>query len=188
MKRRILFLTALFFASVLLSACGSSGTHGEITVKESPAQESDSDSVPESTSDSSEVSTDSAESEISIPESIPEPTPAPVLIKADSDFEPELPDESSDDDSNDEESTPDSDSDSDSDSSDDHDYVEHEGHEGSGAHANTSANIRSGAGTDSEIIGELNEGDEVKALGAEGDWFKISVNGIEGYVFDEYIS
>ena len=47
--------------------------------------------------------------------------------------------------------------------------------------------IRSGASTNSSIIGLLYDGSTVKITGKEGNWYKIDNNGTVGYVYDSYI-
>ena len=41
--------------------------------------------------------------------------------------------------------------------------------------------------TDSNILRNLDEGDELEVISQEGDWYKISFEGYEGYVAAEYI-
>lgn len=48
-------------------------------------------------------------------------------------------------------------------------------------------NIRSGAGTNYGIIGTLGPNATVNILGQEGSWYKISYNGVTGYVSSSYI-
>lgn len=52
-------------------------------------------------------------------------------------------------------------------------------------------NVRSGAGTNNDVIGSLKNGQEVEVTGEAGDWFKIkfSLNGAtkEGFVSKQYI-
>lgn len=49
-------------------------------------------------------------------------------------------------------------------------------------------NIRKGAGTTTSVCGLLRKGDKVEVLGSEGEWYKIKVNGVTGYVFAQYIT
>ena len=51
----------------------------------------------------------------------------------------------------------------------------------------TNLRIRSEASSTSEILGYLVNGQEVTIKGKSSDWYKISYNGIEGYVSDSYI-
>ena len=45
-------------------------------------------------------------------------------------------------------------------------------------------NVRSAANSDEDnIIGGLDEGDEVQVLGQEGDWVQIEYDGQTGYVY-----
>lgn len=48
-------------------------------------------------------------------------------------------------------------------------------------------NIRSEAAIDSSVLGKLSKDEEVKILDVEGNWIKISRNGLIGYVFNDYI-
>ncbi|MFR5265218.1 SH3 domain-containing protein, partial [Clostridium sp.] len=51
----------------------------------------------------------------------------------------------------------------------------------------TKLNIRSGAGTNYGIVGSLGANATVNIIGKEGNWYKISHNGIVGYVSADYI-
>ena len=54
--------------------------------------------------------------------------------------------------------------------------------------ATTVVNVRDMAGGDeSEVIGELDEGEVVTKLGTEGEWTMISYNGQTAYVYTEYL-
>ena len=48
-------------------------------------------------------------------------------------------------------------------------------------------NFREGASTDTEPIQELNKGTKVNIVGEEGDWYKVTYKGKEGYVKKDYI-
>ena len=48
-------------------------------------------------------------------------------------------------------------------------------------------NVRSGASTEKTQVGYLSNSDIVKVMGVEGEWFKISVNGMTGYVRSDLI-
>ena len=48
-------------------------------------------------------------------------------------------------------------------------------------------NIRFGAGTEKTQVGYLSNSDVVKVMGVEGEWFKVSVNGMTGYVRSDLI-
>lgn len=48
-------------------------------------------------------------------------------------------------------------------------------------------NVRSGASIEKAQVGYLSNSDVVKVLGVEGEWFKISVNGMIGYVRSDLI-
>ena len=47
--------------------------------------------------------------------------------------------------------------------------------------------VRSGASTDTEIMGLLYNGTVVQLTGEEGDWYTISYNGATGYLHKDYI-
>lgn len=51
----------------------------------------------------------------------------------------------------------------------------------------TKLNIRSGAGTNYRIVGTVGGNATVTILGQEGSWYKISYNGVTGYVSGSYI-
>ncbi len=48
--------------------------------------------------------------------------------------------------------------------------------------------LRSGAGLDYEIIGHLLPGAQVKVVGEEGDWYKVTIPEQTGYVYGDYLS
>ena len=48
--------------------------------------------------------------------------------------------------------------------------------------------VRKGPSTDTEEITSLSKNDEVKIIGQTGKWYKIELNGKEGYVSSKYIS
>ena len=48
-------------------------------------------------------------------------------------------------------------------------------------------NVRSGASTEKTQVGYLSNSDVVKVMGVEGEWFKINVNGMTGYVRSDLI-
>lgn len=48
-------------------------------------------------------------------------------------------------------------------------------------------NIRSGAGTNYGIVGTLGANTTVNILGQDGSWYKVSYNGVTGYVSSSYI-
>lgn len=52
----------------------------------------------------------------------------------------------------------------------------------------TNLRVRSGASTNSSILGYLTNNTEVSIVGTEGSWYKIQYNGGYGYVSKEYIS
>ena len=48
-------------------------------------------------------------------------------------------------------------------------------------------NVRSGASIEKTQVGYLSNSDVVKIMGVEGEWFKVSVNGLTGYVRSDLI-
>ena len=48
-------------------------------------------------------------------------------------------------------------------------------------------NLREGAGLSYKIIARLNNGTSVTVLGEENGWYKVSVNGMTGYVSGQYL-
>ena len=52
---------------------------------------------------------------------------------------------------------------------------------------NGKVNIRAAASMDADIIGQLSSNDRVTVLGVEGDWTKVRVDGVVGYVFSSYL-
>lgn len=53
---------------------------------------------------------------------------------------------------------------------------------GTTLYASDIVNVRSGPGTDSDIIGAYSAGDKVTVTGEENGWYKVSVNGTTGYI------
>ncbi len=47
--------------------------------------------------------------------------------------------------------------------------------------------VRKAASTDSTILEMVNHGDKIEIIGEEGDWYKVTVNGKNGYVSKEYV-
>ena len=48
-------------------------------------------------------------------------------------------------------------------------------------------NIRAGAGTDNEVIGQLKAGDQVRVTGSDGKWYQITIPEKDGYVYGKYL-
>ena len=48
-------------------------------------------------------------------------------------------------------------------------------------------NLRQSAGINSSVIGTLTNGESVKLLAKQGDWFKVNANGTVGFIYGEYI-
>ncbi len=55
------------------------------------------------------------------------------------------------------------------------------------AHATGNINIRSGAGTDFDIVGKLQDGDALTVLGRCNDWLQIQSGEVTGYVSAEFV-
>ena len=51
----------------------------------------------------------------------------------------------------------------------------------------TLLNIRAGAGTENEVIGQLKAGDQVRVTGSDGKWYQITIPGKDGYVYSKYL-
>lgn len=47
-------------------------------------------------------------------------------------------------------------------------------------------NIRSGPGTNYEVVGSLAKGDKVTRLGTEGEWYRIQHGNVTGYISVDY--
>lgn len=54
--------------------------------------------------------------------------------------------------------------------------------------ADTSINIRPEPNTDKEAIGGMAKGERAQVLGKEGDWYKIQILSLVGYVSGQYLS
>ncbi|MCD8396197.1 MAG: DUF4366 domain-containing protein [Lachnospiraceae bacterium] len=52
---------------------------------------------------------------------------------------------------------------------------------------NSRLNLRSGAGTDYSVIGQLLNGTEVEVIGQDGNWYEIVVPEMTGYVYGDYL-
>ena len=51
----------------------------------------------------------------------------------------------------------------------------------------TMLNIRAGAGTDNEVIGQLKAGDQARVTGSDGKWYQITIPEKDGYVYSRYL-
>lgn len=49
-------------------------------------------------------------------------------------------------------------------------------------------NIRTGPSLESTVIGQIPNGTRVTITGQEGDWYTVSHNGLNGYVYGQYIT
>ena len=52
---------------------------------------------------------------------------------------------------------------------------------------NAKVNVRAEASKDSEALGKADKGQELTAYGEEGDWTKLSFNGQDGYIKNEFL-
>ncbi len=48
-------------------------------------------------------------------------------------------------------------------------------------------NVRSGPGTDHDVLGSLSSGTEVTAVGEDGDWVIIEYGDGTGYIYGDYV-
>lgn len=55
-----------------------------------------------------------------------------------------------------------------------------------GQASGTNVNVRAEATTSADALGKINKGTEYTVLGKDGNWFKISYNGNEGFVSGDY--
>ena len=51
----------------------------------------------------------------------------------------------------------------------------------------TMLNIRAGAGTENEVIGQLKAGEQVRVTGSDGKWYQITIPEKDGYVYSRYL-
>jgi len=49
-------------------------------------------------------------------------------------------------------------------------------------------NVRSGAGTENAVIGQLKAGDQVRVTGTDGKWYQITIPEKTGYVYSKYLN
>ena len=59
---------------------------------------------------------------------------------------------------------------------------------GSGVINGSYVRMRSGPSTSYSILGSYNQGTSMTVTGASGDWYKVSYNGAEGYVYKTYLT
>ena len=59
---------------------------------------------------------------------------------------------------------------------------------GTGTINATYVRLRSGPGTGYEILGMFNPGDTMSVTGDDGDWYRVSYNGTDGYVYKTYLN
>lgn len=54
--------------------------------------------------------------------------------------------------------------------------------------ANSSVNVRAGAGNNYRVVTVLRGGQTIEAIGQSGNWVQVSANGKTGYVYGSYLS
>ena len=52
----------------------------------------------------------------------------------------------------------------------------------------TDVHVRANATMDSQVLADLSNNTNLTITGKQGNWIRVNVNGIKGYVFDEYIA
>ena len=60
--------------------------------------------------------------------------------------------------------------------------------DGSIVNVSYAVNVRQGAGLNTDVLTTLHNGKNVKVIGKQGEWYKVQVDGITGYIYQEYIS
>ena len=60
--------------------------------------------------------------------------------------------------------------------------------DGSIVNVSYAVNVRQGAGLNTDVLTTLHNGKNVKVIGKQGQWYKVQVDGITGYIYQEYIS
>ena len=60
--------------------------------------------------------------------------------------------------------------------------------DGSIINVSYAVNVRQGAGLNTDVLTTLHNGKNVKVIGKQGQWYKVQVDGITGYIYQEYIS
>ena len=55
-------------------------------------------------------------------------------------------------------------------------------------YSNDTVNVRSGPGTDTEVVGGFGPGDAVMVIGETNNWYQVSVNGQTGYVRKDFLA
>ena len=60
--------------------------------------------------------------------------------------------------------------------------------DGSIVNVSYAVNVRQGAGLNTDVLTTLHNGKNVKVIGKQGEWYKVQVDGITGYINQEYIS
>ncbi|MFR1783066.1 MAG: NlpC/P60 family protein [Sarcina ventriculi] len=60
--------------------------------------------------------------------------------------------------------------------------------DGSIVNVSYAVNVRQGAGLNTDVLTTLHNGKNVKVIGKQGEWCKVQVDGITGYIYQEYIS
>ena len=60
--------------------------------------------------------------------------------------------------------------------------------DGSIVNVSYAVNVRQGAGLNTDVLTTFHNGKNVKVIGKQGQWYKVQVDGITGYIYQEYIS
>lgn len=55
-------------------------------------------------------------------------------------------------------------------------------------YSNDNVNIRSGPGTDSQVVGSLATGGQITVTGETSGWYQVSVNGVTGYIRKDFLT
>ncbi len=49
-------------------------------------------------------------------------------------------------------------------------------------------NLRAGPGTDYDVVGKVGEPSSATILGEDGDWYEVSIDGMEGYLREDFVT
>ena len=60
--------------------------------------------------------------------------------------------------------------------------------DGSIVNVSYAVNVRQGAGLNTDVLTTLHNGKNVKVIGKQGEWYKVQVDGLTGYIYQEYIA
>lgn len=59
---------------------------------------------------------------------------------------------------------------------------------GSGSIKGTYVRLRSGPSLSASILGDYNTGDKLEVVGVDGEWYKVILDGKNGYVYSQYVT